>query len=163
MSSIPQSDFVSWIAGLQHSGIAAQNELRVTVQTASEATLHWSLGHRRRSPDLLLALRFDQFQHPEFLLRDICQRYRQPDALRIENAEAPTHESAIRRVHRLFEEILGAAWPMADVDGFPIRAAAGATTQLSLRRVSATAATEDTVGALFLGSAQPALVQHRPD
>jgi hypothetical protein len=113
--------------------------------------------------DLFLALAFDQFQHPELLLGDIRQRDRQPDALRVEDSETPPHESATRRVHRLFEQILRAARPMADVDAFPIRAASGAAIQFRLRRVAALPASEDAVGALFLGSAQPALVQHRPD
>jgi hypothetical protein len=52
---------------------------------------------------------------------------------------------------------------MADVDGLPIRATGGAAIQLRLRGVSAPSATEDTVGTIFLNSAQPALVQHRPD
>src|ERR1039458_3755990 len=52
---------------------------------------------------------------------------------------------------------------MADIDGLPIRAAGGAAIQLGLRRVPALSAPEDTVGALFVRPAEPALVQHRPD
>jgi hypothetical protein len=52
---------------------------------------------------------------------------------------------------------------MADVDGLPIRAARGAAIQLGLRRVSAQATAEDAVGTIFIRSAQPALVQDRPD
>jgi len=113
--------------------------------------------------DLFLALGFDQFQHPELLLRDIRQRDRQADILRVQKAEAPPNESAIRRIHRLFEQVLRAAGTMADVDGLPIRAAGGTAIQLRLRRVAAKAAPEDAVGTIFLSSAQPALVQHRPD
>ena len=110
--------------------------------------------------DLFLALGLDQFQHAKLLLRDIRQRDRQPDTLCVQNAEAPPDESAVWRVHRLFEQVLGAPRPVADVDGLPIRAAGGATIQLCLRRVSALPATEDTVGTIFFSAAQPALVQH---
>jgi len=39
--------------------------------------------------DLLLALSFDQFQRPELLLRDIRERDREPDVLRVQDAETP--------------------------------------------------------------------------
>src|ERR1039458_7530502 len=113
--------------------------------------------------DLLLALGLDQFQHPELLLRNIRQRDRQPDTLCVENAEASPNQSAARRIHRLFEQVLGTAGAMADVDGLPVRAARGAAIQLRLRRVAALPAAEDAVGAFFVRPTQPALVQHRPD
>src|ERR1017187_7894566 len=84
--------------------------------------------------DLLLALGFDQLQHPELLLGDVRERDRQPDTLRIQNGEAPPNERAVRRVHRLFEQILRTAGAVADVDGLPIRGARGAAIQLRLRR-----------------------------
>jgi hypothetical protein len=52
---------------------------------------------------------------------------------------------------------------MADVDGLPVRAAGGAAIQLRLGGVTASAAAEDAVRTLFVRSAQPALVQDRPD
>ena len=113
--------------------------------------------------DLLLPLGLDHFQHPELLFGDIRQRDRQPDALRVRNAEASANESAIRRVHRLFEEVFGAARPMADVDGLPISAAGGAAIQLPLGRVTALPAAEEAVWTFLVRSTQPALVQHRPD
>ena len=82
---------------------------------------------------LLLPLGFDQLQHPELLFGDVRQRDRQPDALRVQNSEAPPDQSAARRIHRLFEQVFGTARPMSDVDGLPIRAAAGTTIQLRLR------------------------------
>jgi len=105
----------------------------------------------------------DQFQNPELLLRDIRQRDRQPNALRVENAEAPPDQSAVRRVHRLFEQVLRTVRPVADIDGLPIRAARGAAIQFGLRRISASAATKNAVGAILLSAAHAALVQHRPD
>jgi hypothetical protein len=87
--------------------------------------------------DLLLAFRFDQLQHPELLFRDIRQGDRQPDVFGSQNSEAPSNESAIRCIHCLFEPVLRAAGPVADVDGFPIRAAGGAAIQLRLRGISA--------------------------
>src|ERR1017187_5321739 len=116
-----------------------------------------------RRPSLDLALGFDQFQHSELLFRDVGERNRQPDALRVEDSETPPHECAVRCIHRLFEQVLGTAGAMADVDGLPIRAAGGAAIQSGLRRVSALPTTEDAVGAFFVRPAQPALVQHRPD
>ena len=113
--------------------------------------------------DLLLPFAFDQFQHPELLLRDIRQRDRQPDAFRVQDAKTPPHETAVRSVHRLFEEVLGTAGAMADVDGLPIRSARGAAIQLRLGRVAALPAAEDAVGAFFVRPTQPALVQDRPD
>ena len=107
-----------------------------------------------------MALSLDQFQHPEFLFRDVRQRDRQPDTLRAQNAEAAPHEATVRRIHRLFEQVLRTAGAMADIDGLPIRTAGGAAIQLGLRRVAAPPATEDAVGTLFVRSAQPALVQH---
>ena len=83
--------------------------------------------------DLLLALGVDQLQHPELLIRDIRQRDRQPDTLRVQNSEASPNQSAVRCVHRLFEQVLRTARPVADVDGLPIRAAGGAAIQLRLR------------------------------
>src|ERR1035441_1814454 len=100
--------------------------------------------------DLLLALGFDQFQHPELLLRDVGERDRQPDALRVQNAETTPNQRAVRRIHRLFEQVLRTAGPVTDVDGLPVRAAGGAAIQFGLRRVSAPAATEDAVGTLFI-------------
>jgi len=111
----------------------------------------------------VLTFGFDQLQNPELLFRDVRERDRQPDALRVQNPEASSHESAARRVHRLFEEILRTARPMADVDGLPIRTARGAAIQLCLRRVTTPATPEHAVGAFFVRPAQPALVQHRPD
>ena len=116
-----------------------------------------------RTVNLLLARGFDQLQHPVLLLRDVGERDREPDVFRVQNAEAPSYQSAVRRVHRLFEKILRTAGAMADVDGFPIRAAGGAAIQFGLRRVAAPSAAEDAVGTLFVRPAQPALVQHRPD
>ena len=113
--------------------------------------------------DLLLALGLDQFQHPELLLRNVGQRDCQPDTLRIQKAEAPANQSAVRRVHSLFEEVLGAAGSVADVDGLPIRAARGAAIQFGLGRVTALPAAEDAVGTFLVRPAQPALVQYRPD
>src|ERR1017187_5826953 len=95
--------------------------------------------------DLLLALGFDQLQHPELLLGDVRERDRQPDALRIQKAEAPAHQGTVRRVHRLFEQVLRTAGAMANVDGLPVRAARGAAIQLRLRRVAAPSAAEDAV------------------
>ena len=108
--------------------------------------------------DLVLAFGFDQFQPPEFLLRDIRQRDRQADILRVQKAEAPPHETAVRRVHRLFEQVLGTAGAMADVDGLPIRAAGGSAIQFGLRGVAASPAAEHAVGAFFVRPTQPALV-----
>jgi hypothetical protein len=104
-----------------------------------------------------------ELEYAKLLFCDVGERYRQTDAPRIQYAEAPPHERAVRRIHRLFEEILGAARPVADVDGLPICAANGAAIQFRLRRVAALPASEDAVGALFFGSAQPDLAQHRPD
>ena len=115
------------------------------------------------TPDLLLALGFDQLQHPELLLRDIRQRDRQPDTLRIQKAETPANQSAVRRIQRFFEQVLRAAWSVANVNGLPIPTARGAAIQLRLRRVAAPSAAEDAVGTIFVRPAQPALVQHRPD
>ena len=61
------------------------------------------------SPNLLLPFGFDQLQHPEHLLSDVRQGDRQPDALRVENAETPPDEGAVRRIHRLFEQFLRTA------------------------------------------------------
>src|ERR1017187_2499880 len=113
--------------------------------------------------DLLLALGLDQLQHTEFLFRDVGQRDCQPDTLRVNYAEAPPHQSAVRRIHRLFEQVFGAPRSVADVYGLPVRAAGAAALQFGLRRVSAFPAAEDAVGTLFVRPAQPALVQHRPD
>src|ERR1039458_1065941 len=113
--------------------------------------------------DLLLALGFDQFQHPELLLRDVGERDRQPDALRVQNAETTPNQRAVRRIHRLFEQVLRTAGPVTDIDGLPIRGARGAAIQLRLRRVTALPAAEDAVGAFFVRPTQPALMQHRPD
>jgi len=113
--------------------------------------------------DLLLPLGFDQFQHPELLFGDIRQRDRQPDTLCIQNAEAPPNQSAVRRVHRLFEQVLRTAGPMTNVDNLPVRAAGGAAFQFGLRRVAASPAAEDAIRAFLVRPAQPALVQHRPD
>ena len=113
--------------------------------------------------ELLLPFGFDQFQHAELLFRDVGQRDCQSDVLRIQNAEAPPDESAVRRIHRLFEQVLWTAGAMADIDGLPIRTTRGAAIQLCLRRVTAPAAAEDAVGAFFVRPTQPALVQHRPD
>ena len=110
-----------------------------------------------------MTLGLDQFQHPEFLLRDVRQRDRQSDVLRAEDAEAPPHEATIRRIHRFFEQVLWAARPVADIDGLPVRSAGGAAVQLRLRRVAALAAAEDTVGTLFVRPAKRSLVQLRPD
>lgn len=112
---------------------------------------------------LLLPLGLDQLQNPELLLRDIRERDRQPDTLRIQKTEAAPHKSAVRRIHRLFEQVLRTAGPMAYVDGLPIGSTRRAAIQLRLRRIPASPAAEDTVGTLFIRSAQPALVQHRPD
>ena len=109
---------------------------------------------------LLLPLGLNQFQHPEFLLGDVRQRDRQPDVLRAQDAEAPPHEAAVRRVHCLFEQVLRAPRPMADVDGFPVRSAGGTAVQLRLRRVAALPAAEDAVGTLFVRPAQRTLMQH---
>src|ERR1019366_521270 len=125
-----------------------------------------TLRTRIPSLDLLLPFGLDQFQHAELLFRDVPERDRQPDALCIQKPEAPSNEGAIRRIHRFFEQILGTAGAMADVDGLPIRAAGGAAAaaiQLCLRRVTAPPATEDAVGTLFVRPAQRAVVQHRPD
>src|ERR1039457_6775419 len=112
-----------------------------------------TLRTRIPSLDLLLPFGLDQFQHAELLFRDVPERDRQPDALCIQKPEAPSNEGAIRRIHRFFEQILGTAGAMADVDGLPIRAAGGAAIQLCLRRVTAPPATEDAVGTLFLSPA----------
>ena len=115
------------------------------------------------SLDLVLPCGFDQLQHPELLLRDIGQRDRQPDALCIQKAKAPPHQSAVRRVHCFFEQVLRTAGSVANVDGLPIRATRGAGIQLHLRRVTTPATPEHAVGAFFVRPTQPALVQHRPD
>jgi hypothetical protein len=57
--------------------------------------------------DLILALGLDQLQDAELVLRDIGQRDRQPDVLRVQNSEAPAHESAVRRVGSLGSRGLG--------------------------------------------------------
>ena len=62
--------------------------------------------------DLLLPLGLDQFQHPEFPLRDIRQRDRQPDILGAQDAETPSHESTVWRIHRLFKQVLRAPRPI---------------------------------------------------
>jgi hypothetical protein len=116
-----------------------------------------------RSPLWICSWRSASINSSTLLLGDVRQCDRQPDALRVQYAEASTYQSAVGRVHRLFEQVFRTARPVADVDGFPIRAASGAAIQFRLRRVAALPAAEDAVGALFLGSAQPALVQHRPD
>ena len=115
------------------------------------------------APDLLLPLGFDQLQYPKLLLGDIRERDRQTDVLCVQNTEASPDESAVRRVHRFFEEVLRATRPMAHVDGLPIRAAGWAAIQFRLRGVSALSAAEDAVGAVFLSPAQRPLMQHRPD
>jgi hypothetical protein len=61
--------------------------------------------------DLLLALSIDQFQRPKFLFSEIRQRYRDPHPLRIEKPEAPAHQDAVRRIHRLFEQVRRTAIP----------------------------------------------------
>src|ERR1017187_385217 len=94
---------------------------------------------------LFLPFSLDQLQHPELLLGDVRERDRQPDALRIQKAEGPAHQGTVRRVHRLFEQVLRTAGTMADVDGLPVRAARGAAIQLRLRRVAAPSAAEDAV------------------
>ena len=101
----------------------------------------------------LRPLGLDQFQHAELLFRDVGQRDCQPDTLRIQKAEAPPDQSAIRRIHCLFQQILRTAGAMAYVDGLPIRPARGAAIQLRLRRVTTPAAPEHAVGAFFVRSA----------
>jgi hypothetical protein len=96
-----------------------------------------------RTADLLLTLSLDQFQHPEFLLRDIRQRDHQPDILSVQNSVAPPNERAVWRIHSLFEHVLRTAWPMADIDRLPICTARRRAIQLRLRRVTASPATED--------------------
>ena len=113
--------------------------------------------------DLLLALGLDQFQYPELLLGDVRERDRQPDALRIQKAEAPAHQGTVRRVHRLLEQVLRTAGPMTNINGLPVRAARGAAIQLRLRRVTTPATPEHAVRAFFVRPTQPALVQDRPD
>ncbi len=110
-----------------------------------------------------MALDLYQFQHSEFLLRDIGQRDREPYILPVQNAETSTDQRAIGRVHGLFQAVLRAGWPVTDVDGLPIRATRGTAIQLRLSRVSAFPTAEDAVGAILLTRAQPALLQHRPD
>jgi len=112
------------------------------------------------SSDLLLTFSFDQLQHPEFLLRQIGERDREPYASRVENPEASPYQSAVRRVQPLFEPVLRAARPMANVDGLPIRAAGRAAIQLRLRRIAALPASEHAVGALFFRPAQGGPAQH---
>ena len=51
----------------------------------------------------LRPLGLDQFQHAELLFRDVGQRDCQADTFRVQNAEAPPNQSAVRRIHRLFE------------------------------------------------------------
>jgi|ERR1700722_1898330 len=131
--------------------------------TKTRATQLPNISHSDSALDEFLAGSFDQFQHSKLLLRDIRERDHEPDVPRIEDTEAPTDESAVRRVHRLFEQVLGTAGSVADIDGLPIRAAGGAAIQFRLRRVSALPAAEDAVGAVFLTPAQPALMQDRPD
>ena len=106
---------------------------------------------------------FDQFQHAELLLRDVRQSESQSDVLRVQNAETSPHQRTVRRIHRLFEQILRTAGAVADIDGLPVRLASGAAIQFGLRGISAPTAPEEAVGTLYVGSAQPALVQHRPD
>jgi hypothetical protein len=86
-----------------------------------------------------------------------------PDALCIQKAKAPPHQSAVRRVHCFFEQVLWTAGSVANVNGLPTGTAGGTAIQLRLRRVAAEAAPEDAVGTLFVRSAQSVLVQHRPD
>src|ERR1017187_7088349 len=117
------------------------------------------LRSRSRASDLLLALALYQFQHAELLFRDVGQRDRQPDTLRVQNAKATSNESAVRRVHRLFEQILRTAGPVADVYGLPIRTAGRAAIQLRRRRVAAPSTTKNAVGAFFVWPTEPALVQ----
>ena len=110
--------------------------------------------YREPSPavDLVLALRFDRFQHPELLLRDIRERDGQPDVLSVQNAEAPPNKSAVRRVHRLFEQVLGAVRPVTDIDGLPICAAGGAAIQSrSARSVRIGGSGRRGQGAVFYG------------
>jgi hypothetical protein len=123
--------------------------LAIWLSGVSTASLHL---------DLLLSLRLDQLQHPELLLCDVGQRDREPYILRVQNAEAAPHERAVGCVHRLFEPILGAARPVADIDGVPVRTAGGAAIQLRLRRVSAFPAAEDAVGAVFFTPTEAALM-----
>ena len=113
--------------------------------------------------DLLLPFGVDQFQNPELLFSNVGQSDRQPDTLCVQNAEAPANEGTVRRVHRLFEQVLRTAGPMTNVDGLPVRAARGAAIQLRLRRVTTPATPEHAVGAFFVRPTQPALVQDRPD
>ena len=113
--------------------------------------------------DPFLSLGLDQLQHSEFLLRNIRERDGQPDVLRVENAEAPPNQSAVRCVHRLFEQVLGTTRPVTDVDGLPIRAARRAAIQLRVRRVSALPAAEDAVGTVFFRPTERPLLQDRPD
>jgi hypothetical protein len=80
--------------------------------------------------DLLLPLGFDQLQHPELLFRDIGQRDRQAHVLRVENPEAPAYQDPIRRGHGLFEQVLRALGPVADIDRLPAGAARRAVAQL---------------------------------
>ena len=141
----------------------AYRPLRADRRQTEVNTLPRPLSAAVPIPYLLLALGLDQLQHSEFLLRDIGQRDREPDTLRVEDSEAPPHQTAVRRVHRLFEQVLRTAGAMAYVYGLPIRPARGAAIQLRLRGVTASAAAEDAVGTLFVRPAQPALVQDRPD
>ena len=109
-----------------------------------------NLGPPTFGSDLFLPPCLDQFQYSKLLFGDVGERDGQPDALCVKEAEAPPHERAVLRVHRLFEPVLRTAGPMADIDRLPIRTTRWAAIQLRLGGIAAVPAPEDTVGTILL-------------
>jgi len=93
----------------------------------------------------------------------ISERVMVRHGLGAHDPEAPAHQDTIGRVHGLIEQVPGAGWTVADIDGLPAGAACRASVQFRLRRVAALPAAEHPVRALLLWPAERSLAQHRPD
>jgi len=99
---------------------------------------------------LLLARGLDHLHRAELFLRNIGKGDGQAHRLGAHDSEATAHQDAVGRVHGLIEQVLGAGWTVADIDGLPAGAACRASVQFRLRRIAAPPAAEHPVRALLL-------------
>jgi hypothetical protein len=97
-------------------------------------------------------------RNAEFLLGDIGEGGRKPEGFRVEEAKAMAHQHAAERLHRLLNEVPGAAWIVANVDLLPASAANRTAIEFSRGGMAVLAAPEYPIGAILLLAGQGRLL-----